>query len=278
MQKWLVAALLAATGRVPAAQAASRHAAASAIPRRKPSRCFSRAREHWFEVQPLQIPVITLPAVARLSRRPLTRPSLRRSESRAPTRPMLHNLRPTSTVPCSTVGARGRGGTNAYRMIAGAGGPACARVWANGHRARMLTARQDRGGDWPSHRQRPPLRRIHSATSTFTRWAWSARFSSTAIPRRKLTSRSMSRSRAMAADRQPALPTTEERLISCSGEVVGGGFAATLRKSHARDLMMRTQEADGGWSLARRPRERRVFDRNQVPSSALHMPAAVSDR
>lgn len=107
--------------------------------------------------------------------------------------------------------------------------------------ARLLAARQNRGGDWPSHRQRPP-----SSYSNVTFTALGLRAiqlyahptqkadvaAHVALARRWLLSH--------------AAVDTEERTYKLLGLKWSGGNRAALAAA-TRDLQ-KTQEADGGWA------------------------------
>ena len=120
--------------------------------------------------------------------------------------------------------------------------------------ARILTARQNRGGDWPSHRQRPP-----SSYSNVTFTALGVR----AIQLYSHPTQKAEVAKHVALARKWLLShravDTEERTYKLLGLKWSGGDRASIAAA-TRDLA-RTQEADGGWSLARRPGQRRVFDR-----------------
>src|SRR5438128_4502350 len=107
--------------------------------------------------------------------------------------------------------------------------------------ARVLTARQNRGGDWPSHRQRPP-----SSYSNFTFTALGVR----AIQLYSHPTQKADVATHVALARQWLLThrpvDTEERTYQLLGVKWSGGDRATLDRM-ARDLV-RTQEADGGWN------------------------------
>jgi ankyrin repeat protein len=107
--------------------------------------------------------------------------------------------------------------------------------------ARMLTARQNRGGDWPSHRQRPP-----SSYSNFTFTALGVRaIQLYAHP----TQRADVAAHVVLARRWFLSHTpvdTEERTYRLLGLKWSGGSRASLLAA-TRDLA-NTQEADGGWA------------------------------
>jgi ankyrin repeat protein len=107
--------------------------------------------------------------------------------------------------------------------------------------ARVLTARQNRGGDWPSHRQRPP-----SSYSNFTFTALGVR----AIQLyRHPTQKAEVAQHVVLARRwfESHTPVdTEERTYKLLGLKWSGGDRASLSAA-TRDLA-KTQEADGGWA------------------------------
>ncbi len=106
--------------------------------------------------------------------------------------------------------------------------------------ARLLMARQNRGGDWPSHRQRPP-----SSYSNFTFTALGVR----AIQLYAHPSQKAELARHVALAKQWFLShkpiDTEERTYKLLGLKWSGGERASLAAA-TRDLQQ-TQAADGGW-------------------------------
>jgi ankyrin repeat protein len=107
--------------------------------------------------------------------------------------------------------------------------------------ARVLTARQNRGGDWPSHRQRPP-----SSYSNFTFTALGVRaIQLYSHPTQKAdVAQHVTLARRWFESHTPV--DTEERTYKLLGLKWSGGDRASLVAA-ARDLA-RTQEADGGWA------------------------------
>jgi ankyrin repeat protein len=107
--------------------------------------------------------------------------------------------------------------------------------------ARVLIARQNRGGDWPSHRQRPP-----SSYSNVTFTALGVR----AIELYAHTSQKAELAEHVALARRWFLAhqavDTEERTYKLLGLKWSGGDRASIAAA-TRDLA-RTQEADGGWA------------------------------
>lgn len=107
--------------------------------------------------------------------------------------------------------------------------------------ARLLMARQNRGGDWPSHRQRPP-----SSYSNFTFTALGVR----AIQLYAHPSQKAELAKHVALARQWFLShtpiDTEERTYKLLGLKWSGGDRAAIAAA-TRDLQ-KTQEADGGWA------------------------------
>jgi len=106
--------------------------------------------------------------------------------------------------------------------------------------ARILMARQNRGGDWPSHRQRPP-----SSYSNVTFTALGVR----AIQLYAHPSQKAELAQHVALARQWFLShhavDTEERTYKLLGLKWSGGDRAAI-KAATQDLMS-TQAADGGW-------------------------------
>src|SRR6266853_1586792 len=107
--------------------------------------------------------------------------------------------------------------------------------------ARVLTARQNRGGDWPSHRQRPP-----SSYSNFTFTALGVRaIQLYAHPTQKAeVAQHVVLARRWFESHTPV--DTEERAYKLLGLTWSGGDRASLAAA-TRDLA-KTQEADGGWA------------------------------
>jgi ankyrin repeat protein len=107
--------------------------------------------------------------------------------------------------------------------------------------ARVLTARQNRGGDWPSHRQRPP-----SSYSNFTFTALGVRaIQLYSHPTQKAeVAQHVALARRWFESHTPV--DTEERTYKLLGLKWSGGGRASLAAA-ARELA-RTQEADGGWA------------------------------
>src|SRR5438094_856307 len=107
--------------------------------------------------------------------------------------------------------------------------------------AKVLTARQNRGGDWPSHRQRPP-----SSYSNFTFTALGVRaIQLYAHPTQKAdVAQHVALARRWFESHTPV--DTEERTYKLLGLKWSGGSRAS-RAAAARDLA-KTQEADGGWA------------------------------
>src|SRR5262245_37804667 len=106
--------------------------------------------------------------------------------------------------------------------------------------ARILMARQNRGGDWPSHRQRPP-----SSYSNVTFTALGVR----AIQLYAHPSQKAELATHVALARQWLLSNrpvdTEERAYKLLGLKWAGADRAAITAA-TRDLFS-TQEADGGW-------------------------------
>src|SRR5438876_1009892 len=129
---------------------------------------------------------------------------------------------------------------DAYRMIA-ADAAGVRPSLSTAVMARVLMARQNRGGDWPSHRQRPP-----SSYSNFTFTALGVR----AIQLyRHPTQKAEVAQHVVLARRwfESHTPVdTEERTYKLLGLKWSGGDRASLSAA-TRDLA-KTQEADGGWA------------------------------
>jgi ankyrin repeat protein len=107
--------------------------------------------------------------------------------------------------------------------------------------ARVLTARQNRGGDWPSHRQRPP-----SSYSNVTFTALGVRaIQLYSHPTQKAdVAQHVALARRWLLSHTPV--DTEERTYKLLGLKWSGGDRASIAAA-TRDLA-RTQEADGGWA------------------------------
>ncbi len=107
--------------------------------------------------------------------------------------------------------------------------------------ARLLMARQNRGGDWPSHRQRPP-----SSYSNFTFTALGVRaIQLYAHPSQKTElAAHVKLARGWFLSHKPI--DTEERTYKLLGLKWSGGDRASIAAA-TRELQ-RTQEADGGWA------------------------------
>src|SRR5215471_7962977 len=107
--------------------------------------------------------------------------------------------------------------------------------------ARLLIARQNRGGDWPSHRQRPP-----SSYSNVTFTALGVR----AIQLYAHPSQKAELAEHVALARRWFLAhqavDTEERAYKLLGLKWSGGDRASIDAA-TRELA-RTQESDGGWA------------------------------
>jgi ankyrin repeat protein len=129
---------------------------------------------------------------------------------------------------------------DAYRLIA-ADAAGVRPSLATSVMARLLMARQNRGGDWPSHRQRPP-----SSYSNVTFTALGVRaIQLYAHPNQKaeLAAHVKLAREWLLAHRAV---DTEERTYKLLGLKWSGGAAAALAAA-TRDLQQ-TQEADGGWA------------------------------
>jgi ankyrin repeat protein len=129
---------------------------------------------------------------------------------------------------------------DAYRLIAAEAAGVRPNL-ATAVTARVLTARQNRGGDWPSHRQRPP-----SSYSNFTFTALGVRaIQLYSHPTQKAeVAPHVALARRWFESHTPI--DTEERTYKLLGLKWSGGDRASLAAA-ARDLA-KTQEADGGWA------------------------------
>jgi ankyrin repeat protein len=133
--------------------------------------------------------------------------------------------------------------------------------------AKLLMARQNRGGDWPSHRQRPP-----SSYSNVTFTALGVR----AIQLYAHPSQKAELARHVALARQWLVShvavDTEERTYKLLGLKWSNGDRASLQAA-VRDLT-RTQETDGGWASL----DGRVSDAYSTAQAlvALHEGGGVS--
>jgi ankyrin repeat protein len=107
--------------------------------------------------------------------------------------------------------------------------------------ARILAARQNPAGDWPSHRQRPPS---SYSNVSFTALAVRGVQLYSHPSQKAKVARHVALARRWLESHPPA--DTEERIYQLLGLKWTGAPQATLQKL-ARDLAA-TQEADGGWS------------------------------
>ena len=133
------------------------------------------------------------------------------------------------------------GGRRCVPADCGRGGAGVRPNLATAVTARVLTARQNRGGDWPSHRQRPP-----SSYSNFTFTALGVRaIQLYSHPTQKAeVATHVVLARRWLASHTPV--DTEERTYKLLGLKWSGGDRASLAAA-TRDLA-KTQEADGGWA------------------------------
>ena len=107
--------------------------------------------------------------------------------------------------------------------------------------ARIVAARQNRAGDWPSHRQRPPS--SYSNVSFTALAVRGVQLYSHPSQKAKVAGQ-VALARRWLESHPPA--DTEERIYQLLGLKWTGAPRATLQKL-ARELAA-TQEADGGWS------------------------------
>jgi len=129
---------------------------------------------------------------------------------------------------------------DAYRLIA-ASAAGVRPSLSTAVMARILMARQNRGGDWPSHRQRPP-----SSYSNVTFTALGVR----AIQLYAHPSEKAELAQHVALARQWFLShrpvDTEERTYKLLGLKWAGGDRATLL--NATKSLLDSQQSDGGWA------------------------------
>jgi ankyrin repeat protein len=107
--------------------------------------------------------------------------------------------------------------------------------------ARILTARQNVGGDWPSHRQRPPS---SYSNVTFTALGVRAIQLYSHPTQKAFVATHVALARRWFLSHKAV--DTEERTYKLLGLKWSGGDRASLAAA-ARDLA-KTQEADGGWA------------------------------
>jgi ankyrin repeat protein len=107
--------------------------------------------------------------------------------------------------------------------------------------ARLLTARQNAGGDWPSHRQRPPS---SYSNVTFTALGVRAIQLYTHPTQKAEVAKHVALARRWFESHRAV--DTEERTYKLLGLKWSGGDRASLAAA-TRDLA-KTQEADGGWA------------------------------
>jgi ankyrin repeat protein len=107
--------------------------------------------------------------------------------------------------------------------------------------ARLLIARQNRGGDWPSHRQRPPS---SYSNVTFTALGLRAIQLYSHPSQRADMMKHVALARTWLETHRPV--DTEERTYQLLGLKWSGANRAALANL-ARELF-KTQEADGGWA------------------------------
>ena len=239
MRKWINASVSAA---ILAAVAASTAAAADpAVIRDAATRnltLFQASQKHWFEVQRCDSCHHQYqPALAYRSARehgiPFDEAIARADAAKAFTYADLDRAVQYSWLIESAV-------DDAYRLIA-ADAAGVRPSLGTAVMARNVMDRQNRGGDWPSHRQRPP-----SSYSNFTFTALGVRaIQLYAHPKVKAdVAKHVALARQWLLTHRPV--DTEERTYQLLGLKWSGGDRGTLDRL-ARDLA-RTQEADGGWS------------------------------
>src|SRR5256885_11271121 len=239
MQKWLVAALLAAA--LPGAVAKAASGADAARLRDAAARnlaLFQSSQQHWFEVQRCDScrhqyqPALAYRA-AREHGIPFDEAIARADAAKAFTYADLDRSVQYSWVLEPAV-------DDAYRLIA-ADAAGVRPNLSTAVMAKVLTARQNRGGDWPSHRQRPP-----SSYSNFTFTALGVRaIQLYAHPTQKAdVATHVALARRWLLSHTPV--DTEERTYKLLGLQWSGGDRAALAAA-TRDLA-KTQEADGGWA------------------------------
>ena len=229
----VVALLLSATARAETEQAAHIRSAAT-----KNLALFQSSQKHWFEVQRCDSCHHQYqPALAYRSARehgiPFDETIARADAARAFTYADLDKAVQYSWIIEPAV-------DDAYRLIA-ADAAGVRPNLSTSVMARLLMARQNRGGDWPSHRQRPP-----SSYSNVTFTALGVRaIQLYAHPSQKAElAEHVALARRWFLGHQPV--DTEERTYKLLGLKWSGGDRASIAAA-TRDLA-RTQEADGGWA------------------------------
>ena len=265
MRKWIVAALMAVVAPTAVAQAASgldaariRDAAARNLA------LFQSSQKNWFDVQRCDSCHHQYqPALAYRSARehgiPFDEAIARADAAKAFTYADLDKAVQYSWLIESAV-------DDAYRLIA-ADAAGVRPSLGTAVMARNVMDRQNVGGDWPSHRQRPP-----SSYSNVTFTALGVRaIQLYAHPTLKAeVAKHVALARQWLLTHRPV--DTEERTYQLLGLKWSGGDRRTLDRM-ARDLL-RTQEADGGWSSL----DGRVSDAYSTGQAlvALHAAGGIS--
>src|SRR5256885_6183210 len=239
MQKWVAAVLFTVALPVSAAHAGAgaddarlRDAAARNLA------LFQASQKHWFEVQRCDSchhqyqPALAYRA-ARDHGIPFDETIARADAARAFTYADLDKAVQYSWIIEPAV-------DDAYRLIA-ADAAGVRPSLSTAVMARLLMDRQNRGGDWPSHRQRPP-----SSYSNVTLTALRVRaIQLYAHPSQKADVEThVALARRWLLSHTPV--DTEERTYKLLGLKWSGGDRAALAAA-TRDLA-KTQEADGGWA------------------------------
>ena len=147
---------------------------------------------------------------------------------------------PTSTGPCSIPWIIEPAIDDGYRLVA-ADAAGVRPSLGTAVMARVLAARQNRAGDWPSHRQRPPS---SYSNVSFTALAVRGVQLYSHPSQKAVVAKHVALARRWLESHAPA--DTEERTYQLLGLKWTGADRATLQKL-ARALAA-TQEADGGWS------------------------------
>ena len=265
MRKWIVAALMAVVAPTAVAQAASgldaariRDAAARNLA------LLQSSQKNWFDVQRCDSCHHQYqPALAYRSARehgiPFDEAIARADAAKAFTYADLDKAVQYSWLIESAV-------DDAYRLIA-ADAAGVRPSLGTAVMARNVMDRQNVGGDWPSHRQRPP-----SSYSNVTFTALGVRaIQLYAHPTLKAeVAKHVALARQWLLTHRPV--DTEERTYQLLGLKWSGGDRRTLDRM-ARDLL-RTQEADGGWSSL----DGRVSDAYSTGQAlvALHAAGGIS--
>jgi ankyrin repeat protein len=238
MPKWLVAVVFAAALPVPTVRAASADAARIRDAATRSLTLFQSSQKHWFEVQRCDSchhqyqPALAYRA-AREHGIPFDETIARADAARAFTYADLDRVVQYSWIIEPAV-------DDAYRLIAAEAAGVRPNL-STAVMARILTARQNPAGDWPSHRQRPP-----SSYSNVTFTALGVRaIQLYAHPTQKAdVAKHVALARRWLESHRSV--DTEERTYKLLGLKWSGAARAPI--AEAAQALLKTQEADGGWA------------------------------